>query len=49
MRLNATCIGFSKRGSDVLARVDCKDGDPEVTGSHLLLAVGRCLIPTISG
>ena len=42
MRLNATCIGFSKRCKDVLARVDCKDGDPEVTGSHLLLAVGRC-------
>ncbi len=41
VRTNATCIGFSKRGEDVLARVDCVDGDPEVSGSHLLLAVGR--------
>jgi pyruvate/2-oxoglutarate dehydrogenase complex dihydrolipoamide dehydrogenase (E3) component len=41
VRTNATCIGFSKRGQDVLARVDCVDGDPEVSGSHVLLAVGR--------
>jgi pyruvate/2-oxoglutarate dehydrogenase complex dihydrolipoamide dehydrogenase (E3) component len=41
VRTNATCIGFSKRGDHVLARVDCVDGDPEVSGSHVLLAVGR--------
>jgi pyruvate/2-oxoglutarate dehydrogenase complex dihydrolipoamide dehydrogenase (E3) component len=41
VRLNATCIGFSKRGEEILARVDCASGDPEVSGSHLLLAVGR--------
>jgi pyruvate/2-oxoglutarate dehydrogenase complex dihydrolipoamide dehydrogenase (E3) component len=41
VRTNATCIGFSKHSDDVLARVDCVDGDPEVSGSHLLLAVGR--------
>src|SRR5579864_339867 len=35
------CIGFSKSGDDVLVRVDCVDGEPEVSGSHLLLAVGR--------
>ena len=41
VRTNAMCIGFSKSGDDVLARVDCVDGEPEVRGSHLLLAVGR--------
>jgi len=41
VRLNATCIGFSRRGEDILAHVDCATGDPEVTGSHVLLAVGR--------
>ena len=41
VRLNATCIGFSKRGEEILAQVDCASGDPEVSGSHLLLAVGR--------
>ena len=41
VRLNATCIGFSKRGEDILAHVDCDSGDREVVGSHLLLAVGR--------
>ncbi len=41
VRTNAMCIGFSKSGDEVLARVDCVEGDPEVSGSHLLLAVGR--------
>jgi pyruvate/2-oxoglutarate dehydrogenase complex dihydrolipoamide dehydrogenase (E3) component len=41
VRLNATCIGFSKRGEEILAHVDCASGDREVSGSHLLLAVGR--------
>jgi pyruvate/2-oxoglutarate dehydrogenase complex dihydrolipoamide dehydrogenase (E3) component len=41
VRLNATCIGFSRRGEDVVAHVDCAVGDPEVSGSHVLLAVGR--------
>jgi pyruvate/2-oxoglutarate dehydrogenase complex dihydrolipoamide dehydrogenase (E3) component len=41
VRLNATCIGFSKRGDEILAQVECASGDPEVSGSHLLLAVGR--------
>jgi pyruvate/2-oxoglutarate dehydrogenase complex dihydrolipoamide dehydrogenase (E3) component len=41
VRLNATCIGFSRRGEDILAQVDCVSGDPEVSGSHVLLAVGR--------
>jgi pyruvate/2-oxoglutarate dehydrogenase complex dihydrolipoamide dehydrogenase (E3) component len=41
VRLNATCIGFSKRGEEILTQVDCASGDPEVSGSHVLLAVGR--------
>jgi pyruvate/2-oxoglutarate dehydrogenase complex dihydrolipoamide dehydrogenase (E3) component len=41
VRLNATCIGFAKRGEQIVARVDCTDGAPEVNGTHLLLAVGR--------
>lgn len=41
IRLNAQCIKVGKRGSDVTAGVDCTEGEPEVTGSHLLLAVGR--------
>ena len=41
IRLNAKCIGFSKRGGETFARVDCETGAPEVGGTHLLLAVGR--------
>jgi pyruvate/2-oxoglutarate dehydrogenase complex dihydrolipoamide dehydrogenase (E3) component len=41
VRLSATCIGFSRRGQDILAHVDCAVGDPQVSGSHVLLAVGR--------
>ena len=41
VRLSAECIGFSGRGQDILARVDCAEGPPEIAASHLLLAVGR--------
>ena len=41
VRLSAKCIGFSRRGNEVFARVDCEAGAPEVNGSHVLLAVGR--------
>jgi pyruvate/2-oxoglutarate dehydrogenase complex dihydrolipoamide dehydrogenase (E3) component len=41
IRLNAKCIRLSKHGEEIHAGVDCKDGEPEVSGSHLLLAVGR--------
>jgi pyruvate/2-oxoglutarate dehydrogenase complex dihydrolipoamide dehydrogenase (E3) component len=41
IRLNATCIGFAKRNEEIIARVDCATGAPEVSGTHLLLAVGR--------
>jgi pyruvate/2-oxoglutarate dehydrogenase complex dihydrolipoamide dehydrogenase (E3) component len=41
VRLNSKCISFSKQGPEIRARVDCKDGSPEVGGTHVLLAVGR--------
>ncbi len=40
-RLNATCIALSRGKTGIAAKVDCAEGDPEVTGSHLLLAMGR--------
>ncbi len=41
IRLNAKCVAVSKRGDEVVARADCEEGEPEVAGSHLLMAVGR--------
>jgi pyruvate/2-oxoglutarate dehydrogenase complex dihydrolipoamide dehydrogenase (E3) component len=41
VRLDAKCIGFSKGAGEIRARADCKEGSPEVRGSHVLLAVGR--------
>jgi len=41
IRLEAECIGLSAHGKEVAARVNCVNGDPEVKGTHLLLAVGR--------
>ena len=41
IRLNAKCIGFSRRSEETVAQVDCASGAPEVGGTHLLLAVGR--------
>ena len=41
VRTNATCIGFARRGEEILAHVDCAIGDREVSGSHVLLAAGR--------
>jgi pyruvate/2-oxoglutarate dehydrogenase complex dihydrolipoamide dehydrogenase (E3) component len=41
VRLNAECISLAKCGDEIIAKVDCTDGVPEVAGSHLLLAVGR--------
>ena len=41
VRLNASCLSASKRGDQVTVTVDCGSGAAEVSGSHLLLAVGR--------
>jgi pyruvate/2-oxoglutarate dehydrogenase complex dihydrolipoamide dehydrogenase (E3) component len=41
VRLNAECISLAKRGDDIVATASCTEGEPEIAGSHLLLAVGR--------
>jgi pyruvate/2-oxoglutarate dehydrogenase complex dihydrolipoamide dehydrogenase (E3) component len=41
LRLGATCIRFARRGADVAVGVDCEAGEPEIAGSHVLVAVGR--------
>jgi pyruvate/2-oxoglutarate dehydrogenase complex dihydrolipoamide dehydrogenase (E3) component len=41
VRLNAKCIGFKPHPDGVAVQADCEEGDHEVVGSHVLLAVGR--------
>lgn len=41
IRLNAKCIAMKLRKDKIIAAMSCKEGAPEVLGSHLLLAVGR--------
>jgi len=41
VRLNAKCISLSREGTNIMAKVECTAGAPEVTGTHVLLAVGR--------
>jgi pyruvate/2-oxoglutarate dehydrogenase complex dihydrolipoamide dehydrogenase (E3) component len=41
VRLRAECIRFEPRGKQIAVGVDCASGEPEITGSHVLLAVGR--------
>jgi pyruvate/2-oxoglutarate dehydrogenase complex dihydrolipoamide dehydrogenase (E3) component len=41
VRLNAKCIGFSKREDGIGVNVDCEDGSRQEVGTHVLLAVGR--------
>ncbi|MGZ5909940.1 MAG: FAD-containing oxidoreductase [Reyranella sp.] len=41
LRLNAKCISVSKQGDEIVMGLDCAEGAPEVTGSHLLVATGR--------
>lgn len=41
LRLEAECIKATQKGDEVMVDVVCKTGDPQVTGSHLLVAVGR--------
>jgi pyruvate/2-oxoglutarate dehydrogenase complex dihydrolipoamide dehydrogenase (E3) component len=40
-RLDATCIRLRREGDRVAVGVDCNEGEPEVVGSHVLLALGR--------
>lgn len=41
LRLNAECIRFEPHADGVAVGVNCNEGEPEVVGSHVLLAVGR--------
>jgi pyruvate/2-oxoglutarate dehydrogenase complex dihydrolipoamide dehydrogenase (E3) component len=43
VRLDAKCVSVEPGSGDdpIVAKVDCREGEPAVAGSHLLLAVGR--------
>ena len=41
IRTAAECIHFAPSGEAVMVGVDCTEGEPQVVGSHVLLAVGR--------
>jgi pyruvate/2-oxoglutarate dehydrogenase complex dihydrolipoamide dehydrogenase (E3) component len=41
IRLKSECIRFAPRGAEITVGVNCAEGEPEETGSHVLLAVGR--------
>ena len=41
IRLNAECISAHKKDDGIAVGLDCADANREITGSHLLLAVGR--------
>lgn len=41
VRLDAQCLSMRKTRTGVGIGVECKDGSPQVNGSHILLAVGR--------
>ncbi|KTD34031.1 FAD-containing oxidoreductase [Legionella israelensis] len=41
VRLNTNCLSFSSSDKGIQAHVDCDTGKTSVTGSHLLIAIGR--------
>jgi pyruvate/2-oxoglutarate dehydrogenase complex dihydrolipoamide dehydrogenase (E3) component len=41
IRTNAECIRFARHERGITVGVNCADGEPNVIGSHVLLAVGR--------
>jgi pyruvate/2-oxoglutarate dehydrogenase complex dihydrolipoamide dehydrogenase (E3) component len=41
IRLNAKCIAFSRRGGEMITRMDCSESPTEIGSTHVLLAVGR--------
>jgi pyruvate/2-oxoglutarate dehydrogenase complex dihydrolipoamide dehydrogenase (E3) component len=41
IRLNAKCISLAKHESRIAVATECKEGPPDVLGTHVLLAVGR--------
>jgi len=41
VEVSAECMAVAKRDGKIAVRLDCAGGSREVTGSHLLMAVGR--------
>jgi pyruvate/2-oxoglutarate dehydrogenase complex dihydrolipoamide dehydrogenase (E3) component len=41
VRTGAECIRLENRGREVALRLECGEGEPQVVGSHILLATGR--------
>mgnify|MGYP001098417906 CR=1 FL=1 len=41
VRTSATCLSLSKHEGDIVMKLACEQGAPEVAGSHLLVATGR--------
>lgn len=41
LRTHAKCIRFAPHPRGIAVGVDCTEGEPEIIGSHVLLAVGR--------
>jgi pyruvate/2-oxoglutarate dehydrogenase complex dihydrolipoamide dehydrogenase (E3) component len=41
VRLDAECIELAPHALGIQARANCAEGEPVITGSHVLLAVGR--------
>jgi pyruvate/2-oxoglutarate dehydrogenase complex dihydrolipoamide dehydrogenase (E3) component len=41
VRTGAECLSVTKNGEEISVRLGCLEGPDKVTGSHLLLAVGR--------
>jgi pyruvate/2-oxoglutarate dehydrogenase complex dihydrolipoamide dehydrogenase (E3) component len=41
MRVGAECIRLAPRGAEIAVGAKCASGEPEVVGSHVLLAIGR--------
>jgi pyruvate/2-oxoglutarate dehydrogenase complex dihydrolipoamide dehydrogenase (E3) component len=41
IRTSAECIDLKPQGTGVVVGTNCTEGEPDITGSHVLLAVGR--------
>jgi pyruvate/2-oxoglutarate dehydrogenase complex dihydrolipoamide dehydrogenase (E3) component len=41
IRLGAECIRLAQNAESVTANVHCSEGSPQITGSHVLMAMGR--------
>jgi pyruvate/2-oxoglutarate dehydrogenase complex dihydrolipoamide dehydrogenase (E3) component len=40
-RLGAECLQLAQNAESVTANVHCSEGSPQITGSHVLMAIGR--------